>query len=95
MPDFTASYASPTNESFSLSHTLPSCPPSVAAAEKSAYLAALRQAITEMQDAINVQLTARMDEDNKTKSAAGGSGGVVVDDVAEEENYGEEVQEED
>jgi hypothetical protein len=68
-------------------------------ADKTAYLIALRAATTELQSQINTELTARMDEDKAREAAGKESGGdetkKVVDEDAEEENYGEEVQEED
>ncbi|KAI1434023.1 hypothetical protein GGR50DRAFT_665083 [Xylaria sp. CBS 124048] len=52
---------------------------------KTTYLNSLRTATVALQERINAELTARMEEDN-----AGARG---VDEVAEEENYGEEAQE--
>jgi len=51
-----------------------------------------------MQDYINAELTARMEED-KIREASNSNGATkekgVVDEVKEEDNYGEEVVEED
>ncbi|KAI8625089.1 hypothetical protein F5Y19DRAFT_276876 [Xylariaceae sp. FL1651] len=110
-----ATYTSPStsHEPLTLSSTplaLPA-PASLSVETKSAYLRLLRTAAAALQDRINGELTARMEEDNKKarESAPGagdaGGGGVVgakrntrganeVDEAAEEENYGEELQEE-
>lgn len=88
----TAQYQSPANEPFTANSTIPA-PPSDSLADKSAYLGALRQAISSTQDRINKELTARMEED-KARDTNAGSGKKGVDDLKEEENYGEEVQEE-
>ncbi|KAL7806242.1 hypothetical protein V8C44DRAFT_360655 [Trichoderma aethiopicum] len=45
---------------------------------------------TPLDDKINAELTARMEEDKKREEAAGLKH--AVDDEKEEENYGEEVQ---
>jgi len=52
------------------------------------YLRDLRAAAAEVQDQVNKELTARMEEDNRRAGA-----GTGADDTKEEENYGEEVQE--
>ncbi|KAK7428814.1 hypothetical protein QQZ08_004739 [Neonectria magnoliae] len=85
-PSLTTSYASPASEPFTTTHALPAlqCPTSVA--DKTAYLAALRAAVTEAQAEINKELTSRMEQDKARDAAA-------VDNAKEEENYGEEVQE--
>lgn len=84
----TAEYSSPTNEAFSVSKPLPSLADTTDS--KTQYLSALREAVSQTQDSINKELTARMEED---KAKAGGVTSTV--DEKEEENYGEEVQEED
>ncbi|KAI0803682.1 hypothetical protein GGR55DRAFT_383290 [Xylaria sp. FL0064] len=69
--------------------------------DKTAFLRALRAATTDLQDRINADLTARMEQDaanagsGSTKMAQGGAGAAAVNEAAEEENYGEEVAEED
>lgn len=71
--------------------------------EKTTYLSALRTATIAMQERINTELTARMEEDNKntqggdastTTATKNSAKTQVIDEAAEEENYGEEVQEE-
>ncbi|KAH7357085.1 EKC/KEOPS complex, subunit Gon7 [Rhexocercosporidium sp. MPI-PUGE-AT-0058] len=109
-PTLKATYSSPTNAPFTYSTTLPSLPslPShlesstTSTASKTAYLSALRHATSQMQENINKELTARMEEDNKVAATAAsaegkgkGKGGGKVDEKKEEENYGEEVVEED
>lgn len=86
----TATYASPTNEPFSLSQDI-RAPPSSSVADKTQYLENLRQAVSTTQDQINKELTSRMEEDN----ARAGNTPKGIDEAKEEENYGEEVQEED
>lgn len=95
---FTATYTSPTNEPFVITHELPAPPsgttnPTVP--DKTEYLSSLREATAIMQDQINKELTQRMDED-KAREASTKNGGTttkVVDDAKEEENYGEEAAE--
>jgi hypothetical protein len=79
----TATYSSPTNAPFALTQPLP------APTDKTAYLAALRKATSEMQSHINKELTSRMEDDKGVISKSG------VDEAKEEDNYGEEVPEED
>lgn len=83
-----ASYASPaTTKTFT--HTLPSA--SVTSTkEKTAYLAAVRKSVVQLQEEVNGFLTIKMEEDK----ILSGEGGAKVDDKAEEENYGEENVEE-
>ncbi|KAK0100763.1 hypothetical protein ONS95_007211 [Cadophora gregata] len=106
-PALTATYSSPTNKPFTHSTSLPSLQlsessnSSPATAQKTQYLAALRQATSQMQEVINKELTARMEEDNARAATAVGENGdgkaklKGVDENKEEENYGEEVVEED
>ena len=54
--------------------------------QKTAYLSALRESVTKLQEDINVFLTSKMEEDKASASMAGSN----VDDQKEEENYGEE-----
>lgn len=95
---FSATYSSPTNETFTHTQTLIALQPTSSTKERTTYLGALRKGITEMQEKINKDLTARMEEDNlKSNSTAGAQkeGKAVVDEKKEEDNYGEEVVEED
>ena len=67
--------------------------------DRTAYLGTLRRATAVMQEEINRELTARMEEDN-AKGAAGADRASKakvhgVDESKEEDNYGEEVPEED
>ena len=90
-----ATYQSPTNDAFTSAHQL-SAPPSDQPADRTAYLGTLRKATVSLQDQINAQLTARMDED-KARGAEATSGiarAEGVDEAKEEDTYGEEVPEE-
>lgn len=88
-----ATYSSPTNAAFEVSKPLPSLSSDSSTDDKTKYLAALRDAVTQTQADVNKELTARMEED-KTAAAAGANGApLAVDEDKEEENYGEEVQE--
>ncbi|KAI5920911.1 hypothetical protein F4810DRAFT_396446 [Camillea tinctor] len=117
-----AIYTSPTNAPLNLTTELAFpfsfSPSSVSVTDKTSYLNALRSASSSLQERLNAELTARMDEDNARNSASSNGdnsaesrgsnsnkkrkranqnqkGGVPnVDEDAEEENYGEEVQEE-
>lgn len=94
-----ATYASPTNAPFTTTQELPA-PPSGTAnptiADKTAYLAALRAAVSSAQAEINKELTLRMEEDNsKARCEGTGDKAAGVDDEADEQNYGEEAQGED
>jgi len=88
-----AAYQSPNNAPFTWKKKT-ATPPS----DKTAYLRTLQEATAKMQDHINAELTARMEEDkaleaSSTHGAAKAKG--VVDEAKEEDNYGEEVVEED
>lgn len=87
-------YQSPTNEAFTITKNLPA-PPSASITDRTASLAALRQALSSTQEQINKELTERMEQDKARDGAKTGSGNKAIDDVKEEENYGEEVQDED
>ncbi|KAL8829172.1 MAG: hypothetical protein Q9191_002166 [Dirinaria sp. TL-2023a] len=79
-----ADYAAP-SEAKSFAYPLP--PASNESTEqKTAYLSALRESVTKLQDDINGFLTNKMEEDKASASLAG----TTVDDRKEEENYGEE-----
>jgi hypothetical protein len=84
-------------------------PASLTVDNKTTYLRSLRTATIALQERINSELTTRMEEDNKNARQQSGNtlGGVdgatkktktqtraSLDEVAEEENYGEEMQEE-
>ncbi|KAK5635889.1 hypothetical protein RRF57_011601 [Xylaria bambusicola] len=72
--------------------------------DRTAFLSSLRSATIALQDRINTDLTARMEEDaaittqdsgSAAKTAAAQRGGAESDEIAEEENYGEEQPPED
>lgn len=68
----------------------------ISPSDKTAYLGKLREATAKMQEHINAELTARMEED-KSREAADANGSKkkgVVDEAREEDNYGEELVEE-
>ena len=93
-----ATYASPTNMPFTHAEKIPT-PPSDKPTDRTAYLSSLRKATAVMQEQINKELTARMEED-KAKEAEGLNGASKAtakgaDESKEEDNYGEEVPEED
>ncbi|KAK0708976.1 hypothetical protein B0T26DRAFT_653071 [Lasiosphaeria miniovina] len=107
MPDQTLSSASAltavytskgNNEPFSTTQAF--APPADGIIEsRTSYLRSVRIAVVGLQEQVNQELTARMEEDNSS-SGNSSSGSLktakfAVDDVEEEENYGEEVQEED
>jgi hypothetical protein len=87
-----ATYSSPTNAPFIHEQPL-QAPPTSSTKDKTTYLSALRKATVDLQERINKELTARMEED-KARDASG-RGKESIDDKKEEENYGEEVVEED
>jgi len=88
----TATYLSPTNDSFTHTHPLQT-PPSTSAEDRVAYLSSLKTAVAKLQERVNKELTERMEDDKgKDSGSAGGKG--VVDEKKEEENYGEEIVEE-
>ena len=94
-PALTATYTSSSNAPFTASQTLTSPADSTTVVSKIAHLAELRQAVLSVQDRVNRELTARMEEDNAKAAPEGTSKRKKgVDDAKEEENYGEEVQEE-
>lgn len=94
-PTLKAAYSSPINPAFTHTAELPSLGANNVS-ERVTYLAALRKETAALQERINAELTQRM-EDGKAQAAtdAAGNNKRKVDDVAEEENYGEEVVEED
>lgn len=97
MPSFqllTATYDSPTNAAFAHRHQILT-PATSDTADRVAYLGALRNATTGLQQRINAELTQRMEEDKARDASAeaekGRKNGVALDEGKEEENYGEEV----
>ncbi|KAI0891329.1 hypothetical protein F4806DRAFT_309991 [Annulohypoxylon nitens] len=70
-------------------------PDSDSSAHKASYLETLREAVLKLQERVNSELTQRMEEEAReiaaTSTTSKGAG--VLDEVAEEENYGEEVVE--
>ncbi|KXX80687.1 EKC/KEOPS complex subunit GON7 [Madurella mycetomatis] len=90
-----ATYTSTTNPPFIISLPLTAPAVSTTVESKTKYLAALRQSAISLQEQVNRELTARMEEDKvRDASATTAAGANVVDDEKEEENYGEDVQEE-
>lgn len=88
-----ATYNSPTNAPFTHEQKI-STPPSPKTSDRTTYLAALRAATVTLQEDINRELTARMEED-KALDITSASAKKGVDESREEDNYGEEVVEED
>lgn len=88
---FSATYTSPANEPFAVTEALPA-PATTSVDDKTKYLADLKERISSVQERVNQELTARMEQDKARDAAT--SGKAAVDDAKEEENYGEEVQEE-
>lgn len=80
------SYTAPdTTKSFQ--HSIPATATVDSLAAKQAHLSALQALVPQLQDEINVYLTARMEEDNKAK------GQLSEKEAKEEDYYGEEVVE--
>lgn len=79
MPTLSAAYTSSTSPAFTHTHDL-------APADHAPYLLSLRSAVAKLQDDVNKELTARMEEDKAREGKA--------EEVKEEENYGEEVVDE-
>ena len=73
-----ATYTAPGTNDKVFDHQLPDCSADTSTTDRVAYLATLRQKVTELQAQVNTFLTQKMDEDKAT-------------DEQEEENYGEEV----
>jgi hypothetical protein len=92
-PILSATYTSPTNAPFTLALPISAPIDNTNVESKTKYLSDLRQSVTSLQDQVNKELTARMEED-KAREAAAANGAKMVDDEKEEENYGEEVVEE-
>ncbi|TAQ85669.1 hypothetical protein B7494_g6011 [Chlorociboria aeruginascens] len=92
----TATYSSPTNHPFTHAQNLPP-PPTDKPRDRTTYLSSLRIATAKMQEVINQELTARMEDDKANGALTIGSGvsKSKVDEAKEEDNYGEEVVEED
>lgn len=81
-----AVYSAP-DTSNTIHHEFPASDGSLAS--KTAHLTALKTLIPQLQDEVNVYLTARMEEDKKAQ------GNLSEKEAKEEENYGEEPVEED
>jgi EKC/KEOPS complex subunit GON7 len=81
-------YNASTEEPQVFQHGLPDCSENPSTDQRTAYLAALRSSVTQVQAEVNIFLTKKMEEDN-AKSGKG-----TVNDEKEEENYGEEVVDE-
>lgn len=88
----TASYKSSNNAGFAFAYDLPRME-AVTLEARTAYLGALKKAITELQETTNKELTKRMDEDIQKCERPNRNG--KLDESKEEENYGEEIIEED
>ncbi|KAI9706348.1 MAG: hypothetical protein M1836_003353 [Candelina mexicana] len=80
-----ASYVSPGAKK-AFVHSVPALPNPHNTEEKTAYLSALRSAVTKLQEEVNSFLTQKMEEDKETITGSVGT----VDEKEEEENYGEE-----
>jgi hypothetical protein len=92
-PTLSGTYTSPTNAPFTIALPISAPIDSTTVESKTKYLSELRQSVISLQDQVNKELTARMEED-KAREAAASNGTKIVDDEKEEENYGEEVVEE-
>ncbi|KAK7544022.1 uncharacterized protein J3D65DRAFT_672807 [Phyllosticta citribraziliensis] len=80
----TATYTSPNDAApKTFSRDLPTVSSDPSTDEKTAYLAALRNRVSELQADVNAYVTQKMEEDKK-------SAGDDVNDAALEANYGEE-----
>ncbi|KAK7614061.1 hypothetical protein JOL62DRAFT_496204 [Phyllosticta paracitricarpa] len=81
----TATYTSPNDAApKTFARDLPTIPSDPSTDEKTAYLAALRKNVSELQSDVNAFVTQKMEEDKK------GSGADDANDAALEANYGEE-----
>ncbi|CRK10851.1 hypothetical protein BN1723_009189, partial [Verticillium longisporum] len=92
-----AQYSHPTDTPFTAEASTDG-PSSTSTADKSAFLARLRDLVTTVQADVNTQLTQKMEEDKQRAADVGGSaanGKGAADEAKEEENYGEELPEED
>lgn len=98
----TATYNGPTAYK-TFASALPAVPTSASTEDKTAFIAALRANVSQMQDDMNLFLTQKMDEDkareadaaNTATAAARGAKRSALDEAREEEMYGEEVVDED
>ena len=82
-----ATYAAPTSESNTFSHSLPQCPTNPSTTQRTEYIASLRTNVQTLQSEVNTCLTQKMEEDKHRNEG----GSAKVDEDKEEENYGEEV----
>ncbi|KAK5661418.1 hypothetical protein OQA88_11318 [Cercophora sp. LCS_1] len=80
-----ATYTSSGNEPFTIISPLTTSSPTLTTKSRTAYLHSLRAAALSVQDQVNKELTARMEQDNKSQQP---------NDSKDEENYGEEAQDE-
>ena len=96
--NLSATYNSPANTPFTVSQSI-QAPSADGVEDRTNYLAGLRKAVLSAQQQINVELTARMDDDKSREAdnAATASKKLksAVDEAKEEDNYGEEVVGED
>ncbi|KFA61774.1 hypothetical protein S40285_04187 [Stachybotrys chlorohalonatus IBT 40285] len=95
-PALSVAYTSSSSTPFHISHAV-AAPPTSSVPDKVQYLAGLRAAVAATQDAVNKELTARMEEDKARDAASNRAAAKTmdVDEALEEQNYGEEVQSED
>ncbi len=89
-----ATYSSPTNKSFIQSQRLPALA-TPKPADRVEYLTSLREAVATMQEEINKNLTARMEEDKAREAIVVNGTKANLNESKEEDNYGEEVVGED
>jgi hypothetical protein len=91
-----ATYNSSTNPTFSHTTLIPLLTSGIASTRIS-YISALRNETAILQGRINAELTTRMENDKaqQTSNLTTSVKDDVVDEIAEEENYGEEVPQED
>ena len=87
--NLSVSYSSSGNEPFTANEAL-TAPPSASVADKTRYLSHLRMAVSSMQEHINKELTARMEEDKAKAGTQDAPADAALDEAKEEENYGEE-----
>lgn len=84
MPSLKATYSSPTNPPFTVDLSIAPLPssaetdaPSTATADRTRYLTDLGKSVVKMQDMLDAELTARMEEDKAREAAAAESGEVA------------------
>ncbi|OJD35862.1 ekc keops complex subunit gon7 protein [Diplodia corticola] len=89
MPSLSAVYSSPAHGTAVFSRDLPPVSAAPATDEKTAFLSALRQSVSELQSEVNAHVTQNMEQEKKD------AGIDESKEAALEANYGEEVVEED